>query len=311
MVKFLSCFILPIWIGLCSCGPGGASQLSWGSKRAETKGTKYPVVLQHGFLGFNKFLFMDYFYGVPKKLRAEGYRVYTPHVAAINSVAIRARELAGQIDEILRETGAAKVNIIGHSMGGMDARYLVSTLGYGDRVASISTISTPHQGTHLADAIYSKIGGHHPFIAAMTSMLGLNDNIDPSDPKYKYLGAIDLKASMYNLSSAYMNDHFNPENPDDDRVFYQSWSGSVPFNDLVNPDWLSSALHLTHDFLAKSEGESDGIVSVRSARHGKYNGSFRAHHLDVIGQLYGHQSYNFSYQKFYSDMILDLAQRGL
>ncbi len=312
VAKVLSLLLLPVWLGLCSCAPSSSSQLSTASKRAETKSTKYPVVLQHGFLGFDKILFFDYFYGVPGKLRDEGYKVYTPKVAAINGIAVRAHELAGQIDQILQETGAAKVNIIGHSMGGLDARYLVSTLGYGDRVASISSIATPHHGTYLADAVLAVIGLHNPLEEAMATMMGVSsDATTVGNPKYRNFGSIDLRENMYNLSTGYMNEHFNPENPDDDRVFYQSWSGEVSFQDMVNPDWLSEILRVTHDYLALREGPSDGIVSVQSARHGQDNGTFKAHHLDEIGQLFGHQAYNFSYQQFYSDMIADLAKRGL
>ncbi|MCX6109622.1 MAG: triacylglycerol lipase [Proteobacteria bacterium] len=311
MAKVLSFILVPVWLGLCSCAPSSSSQLTTASKRAETKSTKYPVVLQHGFLGFDKIVFFDYFYGVPDKLRAEGYKVYTPKVAAINSIAVRAQELASQIDQLLQETGAAKVNIIGHSMGGLDARYLVSTLGYGDRVASISSISTPHQGTHLADTVLAALGMHNPLEEAMAAMMGVSGDATTVDnPKYRNFGSIDLRASMYSLSSGYMNKHFNPENPDDDRVFYQSWSGEVSFQDMVNPDWLSEFLHVTHDYLALSEGPSDGIVSVQSARYGHDNGTFKAHHLDEIGQLFGHQAYNFSYQQFYSDMVAGLAKRG-
>src|SRR5690606_21994510 len=45
----------------------------------------------------------------------------------------------------------AAVNLFAHSMGGLDSRFLISSLGYGDRVASLTTLSTPHRGTAVAD----------------------------------------------------------------------------------------------------------------------------------------------------------------
>src|SRR6266498_494330 len=48
---------------------------------------------------------------------------------------VRGVELARYVDMVLNETNAAKVVIIGHSQGGLDPRYMISTLGYGDRVA--------------------------------------------------------------------------------------------------------------------------------------------------------------------------------
>src|SRR5206468_12628217 len=66
-------------------------------------------------------------------------------------VEVRGAGLAKQIDDTLAATGADKVNIIAHAMGGLDARYVITTLGYGDRVASLTTMSTPHRGAALAD----------------------------------------------------------------------------------------------------------------------------------------------------------------
>jgi triacylglycerol esterase/lipase EstA (alpha/beta hydrolase family) len=71
-------------------------------------------------------------------------------VEPFRGVADRSTTLSRSIDQILRETGAKKVNLVAHSLGGKDARYLVSALGYGDRVASISTIGTPHRGSWRA-----------------------------------------------------------------------------------------------------------------------------------------------------------------
>src|SRR5207249_8887306 len=50
------------------------------------------------------------------------------------------------------------VNIVAHSMGGLDARYAISQLGLGGRVASLITIGTPHLGTPLADAGHALFG---------------------------------------------------------------------------------------------------------------------------------------------------------
>src|SRR6185295_1663942 len=67
---------------------------------------------------------------------------------------VRAQAIAKQIDTILARTGKAKVNLVGHSQGGLDARILASPNGlkYGDRIASVTTVATPHRGTKVADA---------------------------------------------------------------------------------------------------------------------------------------------------------------
>jgi len=84
--------------------------------------TKYPIVLVHGFLGFSQLLgAVDYFYGVPSALTSDGATVFTPTVSPLNSDEVRGEELLAEVQTILATTGAAKVNLIGHSQGGPPA----------------------------------------------------------------------------------------------------------------------------------------------------------------------------------------------
>jgi triacylglycerol lipase len=125
---------------------------------ADTKpklGPPYPIVLAHGFFGFEKFAGLDaitYFYEVKDELAKNGETVvYTPAVDPFNDSTYRGAELQAAIEKILADTGYEKVNIIGHSQGGLDARVVAHDRP--DLVASVTTIATPHQGTPLADAI--------------------------------------------------------------------------------------------------------------------------------------------------------------
>ena len=107
-------------------------------------------VLAHGLgataeLGFSS--------EISKTLLAEGYEVYRTEVPAFESVEASSTALAAQVDAILSATGKDKIHIIGHSMGGLDARYLISSLGYGDSVASLTTVATPHRGSPIADYV--------------------------------------------------------------------------------------------------------------------------------------------------------------
>jgi triacylglycerol esterase/lipase EstA (alpha/beta hydrolase family) len=79
-------------------------------------------VLAHGLGGDKPFL--KCFMGIPEDLKPLGVPVYTPKVARYGTVFARAETLKEQIMQVLEETRAPKVNIIGHSMGGLDARYL-------------------------------------------------------------------------------------------------------------------------------------------------------------------------------------------
>ena len=84
-----------------------------------------------------------------------GESVFVTVVPPFDTSAARAQALSKQIDDILKRTGKAKVNLVGHSQGGMDARVITSPqgLGYGDRVASVTTVATPHRGSKVADAV--------------------------------------------------------------------------------------------------------------------------------------------------------------
>ena len=57
----------------------------------------------------------------------------------------------------MEKTKKDKVNLIGHSKGGLESRYVVSKLGMENHISSITTLGTPHQGTHLADIILGKL----------------------------------------------------------------------------------------------------------------------------------------------------------
>src|SRR5687768_13586687 len=97
--------------------------------------SRYPVVLAHGFDASptNRWGF----YGVAEALRADGHLVFVATVPPYDSPAVRARHLARAVDAARASARSAKVNLVAHSMGGLDARELISALGYGDRVASL------------------------------------------------------------------------------------------------------------------------------------------------------------------------------
>jgi triacylglycerol lipase len=113
-----------------------------------------------------------------------------------------------------------KVHIIAHSMGGLDARHLISRLGYSDRVASLSTISTPHHGTRIADELLAMTKpGQDDALNTLATILGKKYTSEDlaENP--------DLQAAFRDLSERHAPE-FNAETPDKaPPVFYQSWAG--------------------------------------------------------------------------------------
>ena len=95
-----------------------------------------PIVLVHGLFGFGQLkicgrTIASYFARVPEALRAAGNRVLIARLSPTGGVADRAVELKSFLE---RESPGEPVHLFAHSMGGLDARYMISRLGMADRV---------------------------------------------------------------------------------------------------------------------------------------------------------------------------------
>src|SRR6185369_15695641 len=81
-----------------------------------------------------------------------------PNQSFSGSVDLRAQQLRDRVNTVISTTGSPKVHIIGHSMGGLDARHMIVDKDMADRVATLTTIGTPHHGSPVADHL-EKNGG--------------------------------------------------------------------------------------------------------------------------------------------------------
>ncbi|WP_369261415.1 lipase family alpha/beta hydrolase [Streptomyces sp. R35] len=120
---------------------------------------KPPVVLLHGFID-NRSVFVL----LRRNLAQHGRQ----HVESLNysplTCDIRtAAELLGRhIEEICERTGHDRVDIVGHSLGGLIARYYVQCLGGDLHVRTLVTLGTPHSGTRVAPLMNA-----HPIVRQM------------------------------------------------------------------------------------------------------------------------------------------------
>lgn len=119
-----------------------------------------PIVLAHGLFGFNEIRLgplpvSRYFRGIPEWLRAQGNRVAVTQVPPIAGLASRSRRLGEQIQAAFPDE---PVHIIGHSSGGLDARWLLTDPYWTRRVVSLTTIGTPHLGSAIADFAKLRLG---------------------------------------------------------------------------------------------------------------------------------------------------------
>ena len=285
-------------------GSGGTPIVDAGSEEeAPAKlGPPYPIVLAHGFFGFNKFAGLDfatYFYQVKDYLAQHGEtQVYTPAVDPFNDSTYRGAQLADDIKQILDQTGYAKVNIIGHSQGGLDARVVAHD--HPDWVASVVTYATPNDGTEVADVVLKLISDPNAqaVIDALVKVVGA--------PLYDQVGNQTSLSKPMKLFSKEGIAAFNKQYPDAPGVTYYSIAGRTDLTlggsacDAPNAPSFISDFEKTRDpvdILLKptntllddglSQVPNDGLVQVESAKHGTFLGCVPADHLDEIGQLFG------------------------
>src|SRR3979411_1877150 len=107
-----------------------------------------PVVLAHGYLGFKSLGPLSYFSSARGSLEALGAKVYVTEVPPTGGLRERANQLAIQIRSYVP---SGKVHVIAHSMGGLDARYLISQNNGSAMIATLTTLGTPFGGTLAAD----------------------------------------------------------------------------------------------------------------------------------------------------------------
>jgi triacylglycerol lipase len=119
-----------------------------------------PIVLAHGLFGFVRIglgpiTLARYFQGIPEFLQASGNRVLVSRVHPTAGIDFRAWKLGTRIEAAF---GDESVHLIGHSMGGLDARVLLADPAWAGRILSVTTIGTPHRGSALADAAGLRMG---------------------------------------------------------------------------------------------------------------------------------------------------------
>jgi triacylglycerol lipase len=214
----------------------------------------HPIVLAHGIARFDAlrreleqlgFLTgitagdgLHYFRNIKTCLESQGFAVYHSNVSFAAGVEQRARELAGQVEAICAQ-GHEKVHIIGHSMGGLDARHVIVDLpGMASKIASLTTIGTPHRGTSFAD--WGIRRGGDEIIRALEGILDLTGFADLTTDACETFNqrALELEAT-------------NP-------VVYQTYAShqeKVRVFGLLQPSW---------QIIRDREGANDGLVPVRS-----------------------------------------------
>jgi triacylglycerol lipase len=203
------------WMAAAVLAVLGSARGAW----AGAARTTYPVVFAHGMGGFDNLLGYDYwgddygtFVGDPCDAFLEvacnediddGQKAFVAQVQAFQSSEVRGLDLANDVEGFMATSGASRVNLIGHSQGGLDARKAARVLyerrGY-TVVRVLVSVSSPHRGSPVAKYILKLGNGVTGVIDALARYYGdsiykagndgyagakqlVYDDFDPNDGK--------------------------------------------------------------------------------------------------------------------------------
>jgi len=213
---------------------------------------KYPVVLVHGIASSDTDGIFHAWGRIPERLREHGIAVFLGNTDAWGSIESNAAILKTSIENILQETGSEKVNIIAHSKGGIDSRYLIWRYDFADKIISLTTISTPHRGAVLADRIYNQNYARSPLLLNAIDEFGRL-----SGDRYP-----DTHTVNYQLTTGFMAEFNELLGLVDERVYFKSLFSALE-SPMDDPIWAYS-----YRYIYSITGINDGVVSECSANWG-------------------------------------------
>jgi len=253
--------------------------------------TKYPVVLVHG-INSRGLVPLMYWGRIPYILRKNGAKVYISRQDAWGTIENNALQLKEEIEKILLKEKCGKVNIIAHSKGGLDARYLVSSMGYGEKIASLCTVSTPHHGSKTLKSWYK----HEKIMKFLAFWIdGVWHLLRDENP--------DSFMALKQMISDNMKE-FNSKNADADNVYYQSWGTWAKHFGSNFTMMIANLLFLKHD------GINDGLVSHKSAVWTNYRGTLVEVNHQMATDRHKKSTKYFKPVHFYCNVVHELKMKG-
>jgi len=189
-------------------------------------------------------------------MAARGNPIIVTRVHPTAGVVRRARELK---EVILRQFDLMKRDkavVVAHSMGGLDARYMISRLGMDQHVTALLTVTAPHRGSPFADWSLRHLGERLGWL--------------------KIAGALGVDIDAMKDLTTESCRRFNDEVVDHPGVRYFSVSAARERRNIP-----AFALH-SHKVVFDAEGDNDGLVSVSSSTWGTHLGTWPADHWHTI-----------------------------
>lgn len=258
---------------------------------------KYPVFLCHGYGAIGSVVKSGPLHDPCMEIRGHGVVAIAPNTVPYAKIETRAENWVRLIQKFCKEHDYEKVNVVTHSMGGLDMRCALSKMDAAEYVESLTTIATPHHGSSLADLVLKTPELVMEKLSEMFDWFG-----EFMFPKTKS----DALGSLEQLSSRYARDIFNPEHPDVEGVKYYSYSAAVGKGTKfpINP-----VLRFQNNQIFDKEGENDAFVSVESAKWGTHLEKIPLSHLSQM-HLQMNKETSKIYEQFWFNVVKRLAENG-
>ena len=256
--------------------------------------SKYPIVLVHG-IAAKQLKIINAFGKIGSELEKEGYKVYVADTDGFGSIETNAEQLKAFINKVLSDTGAEKVNIIAHSKGGLDSKYMITKLYMEERVASLTTLCTPHRGSIIASKIWTLPMPIKKIIAFWIDMfycLFCGDKHPDSMRACQQLRTSNTREDTLQFSY---------------KVYCQSYSTTI--GKAKDCFIMALPMKLQHHYEIY---DNDGMVSEESAQFGCYRGKcldIPVSHVQII-DLFSKKDQKEQIYSFYKQVCRELSEMG-
>ena len=258
--------------------------------------TKYPLVFVHGVM-LKDIWRIKAFGKIEGILKKQGYSVFTSDHDGFGSIENNAEQIKAYIEKTLAATGAERVNIVAHSKGGLDTLYMIDRLGMGDKIASVTFLSTPHRGSSVAVMLYDLpriIRGPVVFFINFWYRIFGDKKPDALTVCRQLRASKEDIVKLENLAAH-------------DGIYMQSFSTTLKRgrDDFVMGIPLMISKHYENI-------PGDGMVSVESSKYGEYRGDctdISVSHSEIVGFMVKRKKKDKIYG-FYISLAEELGQMG-
>ncbi|HGJ5857676.1 triacylglycerol lipase [Arsenophonus nasoniae] len=286
--------------------------------------TKYPIILVHGLFGFDKIAGYPCFFAIENRLKKQGYNVFSPILSGVNSNEVNGEQLWLYIEELKRNIGCEKVNLIAHSQGALFARYVAAN--YSASIASVTSMNGVNHGSEIADLVRKVL---------IPGKLTETVVVTAAEIFFTFISLIssgtlkpqDGVEALNSLTTEVVNE-FNKKYP---QGLPKEWRGEgdevvngvhyYSFGSFIKKSLINSGINafdVSHTSLLQlssffsREKENDGLVGRYSMRLGKLIcDDYDMDHLDIVNQIAGVVSNQYDIPSIYVNHAQMLAKKGL